>query len=136
VTWAPGSAAAALKHGYLFNTTCARTKQAKPEDEWVRVPLAAFIPAALFDAVEQRSRMRSPQVTPVRVVNSPTLLLTGLLRCDNYGAGMNLATGKGGRYRYYKCNTRIGQSIHACSTPAVRWANSMLPCSVRWPTRC
>ena len=30
-----------------------------------------------------------------------------------------MATGKGGKYRYYKCNTRIGQSIGACSTPAV-----------------
>jgi hypothetical protein len=32
---------------------------------------------------------------------------------------MTLSTGNGGRYRYYKCITRIGQSIHACVTPAV-----------------
>jgi site-specific DNA recombinase len=32
---------------------------------------------------------------------------------------MTLATGKSGRYRYYKCNTRIGKSIGACTTPAV-----------------
>jgi len=71
-----------------------------------------------FRAVEAKRHQRSPSVTPARIVNSPTLL-TGLLRCANCGAGMTLATGKGGRYRYYKCNTRIGQSIGACSTSAV-----------------
>ena len=56
---------------------------------------------------------------PARVVNTPTLL-TGLLRCDNCGAGMTTtATGKSGRYQYYKCNTRIGRGVGACCTPAV-----------------
>ena len=32
---------------------------------------------------------------------------------------MVLATGKGGRYRYYKCNTRIGQGISYCSGRSV-----------------
>jgi hypothetical protein len=50
-----------------------------------------------------------------RVVSSPTLL-TGLLKCDCCGAGMTLATGKGGRYRYYKCNTRIGKGIDYCKS--------------------
>lgn len=59
-----------------------------------------------------------PAITPARVVNSPTLL-TGLLKCDNCGAGITLPTGKAGRYRYYKCNTRIGKHIGECSTPAV-----------------
>jgi hypothetical protein len=29
---------------------------------------------------------------------------------------MTLATGKGGRYRYYKCNTRIGKGIDYCES--------------------
>jgi len=45
--------------------------------------------------------------------------LIGLLKCGNCGAGMTTATGKGGKYRYYKCNTRIGQHANACCTPAV-----------------
>ena len=49
-------------------------------------------------------------------VNSPTLL-TGLLKCGKCGAGMTLATGKGGRYRYYKCNTRIAKHNDDCDTP-------------------
>ena len=27
-----------------------------------------------------------------------------------------MATGKGGRYRYYKCNTRIGKGIDYCKS--------------------
>jgi hypothetical protein len=82
------------------------------------VSIDAIVSPEVFLAVKAKRHRRSPQVTPARVVNSPTLL-TGLLRCANCGSGMTLATGKGGRYRYYKCNTRIGQSIGFCSTPAV-----------------
>ena len=32
---------------------------------------------------------------------------------------MTLATGKGGRYRYYKCNTKIGKGVHLCQTPSI-----------------
>jgi site-specific DNA recombinase len=106
---------------YIFNRVCVRTRQAKPEAEWVRVALDPIIAPEMFHAVAERRRRRSPAVTPARVVNSPTLL-TGLLRCANCEAGMTLATGKGGRYRYYKCNARIGQSIAACSTPAIPMA--------------
>jgi hypothetical protein len=31
---------------------------------------------------------------------------------------MTLATGKGGRYRYYKCNTRISKGIKLCDSPS------------------
>lgn len=60
---------------------------------------------------------RAPAVVPPRLVNSPTLL-TGLLKCGICGAGLTTATGKGGKYRYYKCNTRIGKGNHLCTKPA------------------
>ena len=103
---------------YVFNKKQIRTRNWKPESEWVRVRLEAIVTPEVFRMVEAKRHQRSPAVTPARIVNSPTLL-TGLLRCANCGAGMTLATGKGGKYRYYKCNTRIGKSIGACSTPAV-----------------
>jgi len=54
-----------------------------------------------------------------RQVTNPTLL-TGLLKCGGCGAGMTLVTGKGGKYRYYKCTRRIGQRIAACDNVTCR----------------
>ena len=103
---------------YVFNRKNGRTLETKPEAEWVVVPIPPIIDKQVFLDVAEKRHMRSPAITPARVVSSPTLL-TGLLKCDNCGAGMTTATGKGGRYRYYKCNTRIGQHAKACCTPAV-----------------
>ncbi|WP_420821450.1 recombinase family protein [Rhodoferax sediminis] len=103
---------------YVFNKQDGQGHQAKPKDEWVTVPIDPVIDRQVFAAVAAKRHDRSPAVTPARVVNTPTLL-TGLLRCDSCGAGMTTATGKGGRYQYYKCNTRIGRGAGACCTPAV-----------------
>src|SRR5690606_7446288 len=62
-----------------------------------------------------RKASRAPSIVPPRIVNSPTLL-TGLLKCGCCGASMTLATGKGGRYRYYKCNTRISKGNTLCDS--------------------
>jgi len=45
----------------------------------------------------------------------PTLL-TGLLKCGICGGSMTLVTGKGGRYKYYKCTSRQNQGNHACTS--------------------
>ena len=79
------------------------------------------IDSETFARVAQRRYARAPAQVPPRVVTSPTLL-TGLLKCGACGAGMTLATGKGGRYRYYKCNRRIGQGKQYCSGRAVPMA--------------
>jgi site-specific DNA recombinase len=47
-------------------------------------------------------------------VSSPAPLV-GLLRCGHCGAGMTQATGKSGRYRYYKCTTRLAKNVDACT---------------------
>ncbi len=103
---------------YLFNQVNVRTGAVKPREEWIPMTVPTIVPAEVFEAVASLRRERSPEVTPPRVVNSPTLL-TGLLRCANCGASMTLITGKGGKYRYYKCNTRVAQHAQACSTPAL-----------------
>jgi len=56
--------------------------------------------------------------TPPRITNLPTLL-TGLLKCGCCGASMTLATGKGGRYHYYKCNTRISKGNKLCDSRSI-----------------
>lgn len=103
---------------YVFNRKNMRTNEMKPEAEWVRVPVQPIIDKQVFMDVADRRHSRSPAVSPAKIVGS-AMLLTGLLKCDNCGAGMTTATGKGGRYRYYKCNTRISQHAGACCTPAV-----------------
>ena len=100
---------------YYFNRIDGKTRKAKPQSEWVKLTVEPIIDAALFRRVQLRRGARAPAAVAPRVVSSPTLL-TGLLKCASCGAGMTLATGKSGRYRYYKCNTRIGKGIDYCQS--------------------
>ena len=103
---------------YYFNKRDHKTKAIKPEAEWIKLQVQPIIAADTFEAVRSRRAARTPERVPPRVVNTPTLL-TGLLKCGKCGAGITLATGKSGRYRYYKCNTKISKGVHLCTTPAI-----------------
>ncbi len=98
---------------YVFNRTSNKTGEVKAETEWVRVAVEPIIDAGTYRRAQALRAARAPAKVPPRVVNSPTLL-TGLLKCGHCGAGMTLATGKGGRYRYYKCQTRIAKGNTRC----------------------
>lgn len=100
---------------HVFNRKQGRTGQRKPEAEWVRVAGPAIVDRATFEAAARRRHARHCSQVPPRVVGSPTFL-AGLLRCGACGAGMTIATGKGGRYRYYKCQRRIGTG-EGCGSP-------------------
>ncbi|MEK6735819.1 MAG: recombinase family protein, partial [Pseudomonadota bacterium] len=105
-------------HGeFIFNKRDARNQKNKPESEWVRMAVDPIIEKSIFEVVQARKASRAPSKVPPRAVNSPTLL-TGILKCGCCGASMTLATGKGGRYRYYKCNTRISKGIKLCDNPS------------------
>ncbi|HTP65178.1 MAG TPA: recombinase family protein, partial [Geobacteraceae bacterium] len=90
---------------YTFNRIEAKTRRVKPEAEWITCRVEPIISPDTFAQVQQKLVSRSPVKTPPRIVNAPTLL-TGLIKCG-CGASMTIATGKGGRYRYYKCSSRI-----------------------------
>jgi DNA invertase Pin-like site-specific DNA recombinase len=90
---------------YTFNKIEAKTRRLKPESEWITFQIEPIITADTFSQVKERLADRSPGKVPPRIVNAPTLL-TGLIKCG-CGANMTIATGKGGRYRYYKCSNRI-----------------------------
>jgi DNA invertase Pin-like site-specific DNA recombinase len=98
---------------YYFNKRNHKTGQLKPESEWVRLQVEPILDADVFAAARQRCASRAPSVIPPKIAGAKTLL-TGLLKCAHCGAGMTLATGKGGRYRYYKCNTQINKGRDAC----------------------
>ena len=63
---------------------------------------------------------RAPAVTAPRIVNGPTLL-TGLAACGMPGcsSGLTIATGKGGRYRYYKCAGKVNGGATRCTCPTL-----------------
>lgn len=90
-------------------------RRLKPRDEWVLIKVEPIVNDELFKAVQEKLASRSPERVPPRVVNCPTLL-TGLLKCGVCGAGMTLATGKGGKYRYYKCSSRILKGKDTCTS--------------------
>ncbi len=99
---------------YYFNKKHSKSQTAKPKDEWVLVKVPPIVEGDTFTKTEHLRNARSPKNMPPRLVNSPTLL-TGLLKCA-CGASMTIATGKGGRYRYYKCTSRINRGNNACNS--------------------
>src|SRR3990172_5585452 len=103
---------------YYFNQRSARDGQLKPECEWILTKVEPILGEETFKRVEERRRSRNPDYVPPRVVSSPTLL-TGLIRCGVCGSAMTIATGKGGRYRYYKCSSRSrrGSVCHNTNAP-------------------
>jgi site-specific DNA recombinase len=104
---------------YFFNKKECRTGKKKPRSEWVPLKIDPIINIETFEQAGFRRDQRSSKNIPPRVVNSPTLL-TGLLKCGCCGSSMTIATGKGGRYRYYKCNTRINHGIGECENGNIR----------------
>ena len=100
---------------YFFNMRDSKNKVMRPVEERVKTAIPAIIDAATFERVRAKRESRAPNMTPPRRVSSPTLL-TGLLKCGICGHAMTLVTGKGGKYRYYKCVSRHKQGNHACTS--------------------
>jgi hypothetical protein len=91
---------------YIFNKTEGKTGRLKPESEWITVNVEPIIELETFEQVNLKLEEHSPAMIPPRVASSPTLL-TGFIKCGSCGASMTIATGKGGKYRYYKCSRKI-----------------------------
>ncbi len=100
---------------YIFNRMKNKTREEKDNSEWIKIAIEPIIDAPAFERARAHRAARAPTKVPPRIVNSPTLL-TGLLKCGICGAGMTLATGKGGRYRYYKCQSRIAKGNKVCDS--------------------
>lgn len=103
------------KGDYFFNVIDSRTKQKREPTEWVKTTIPAIIDAAKFEQVRVKRESRSPSQISPSIVSSPTLM-TGLIRCGECGSSMTLATGKSGRYKYYKCTSRKNKGNHVCSS--------------------
>lgn len=100
---------------YYFNVIDSKTRKTRPPEEWVKTTIPAIIDARTFEQVRAKRESRAPDKAPPRRTTSPTLL-TGLLKCGICGGSLTLATGKGGKYKYYKCTSRQNKGNHACTS--------------------
>ena len=90
---------------WKFNKTSSKTRNKKPDEEVIEIPVPSIIEPHVFEQVQRQLHARSPKVAAPRVTTGP-ILLTGLAVCASCRGGMMLRTGtsKGGRvYRYYTC---------------------------------
>lgn len=105
--------------GYvLFNRRDSRTGEARPETEWVPIPVPPVVSDEVFYAVRKQMADRDPRMGEA-AVKTNTNLLIGRATCgcggDGCGTGMSTATGKSGQYRYYACAARTKKGPEACS---------------------
>jgi DNA invertase Pin-like site-specific DNA recombinase len=103
-------------HGsFYFNRHDSKTKKLKPQADWIVVEVPHIVPADMWERAAKRRATFDPKMHPPRAASSPAPLV-GLLRCGHCGAGMAQASGKSGRYRYYKCTTRLSKGITRCDS--------------------
>ena len=99
---------------FYFNRHEWRIARIKPPSEWIKVDVPAIVDEKTFDRVAARRHAQHPSRIPGQHLASPAILI-GLMKCGHCGASMTQATGKSGRYRYYKCTTRMGIGVHCCT---------------------
>lgn len=105
---------ASTYHGqHHFNRTDSRNGRSRPPSEWVPLAVPAIIDEKAFNSVQALLQSRAPKRVAPRIVNTPTLL-AGVVRCGHCGAALIQNTGKGGRYRYYCCSTRLKEGPLGC----------------------
>ncbi len=96
-----------------------KSKELKPAEEVITVPVPPLIDTETFEAVQKLLQARNPKTElPARVVIGPTLL-TGICYCGNCGGAMTIRTGKSGRYRYYACSIKARQGEAGCKGRAI-----------------
>lgn len=101
---------------WRFNVASSKTKERKPADEVIEIPVPPIIETDLFEQVQRQLRARNPKTVAPRVTTGP-ILLTGLAVCASCGGGMTLRTGTsagGSVYRYYTCSTCATKGKTVC----------------------
>jgi site-specific DNA recombinase len=92
---------------WKFNQASSRTRQRKPDEEVITIPVPGLLEPQVFEQVQRQLHARSPRVVAPRVTTGP-ILLTGLAVCATCKGGMTLRTGtsqNGVIHRYYTCST-------------------------------
>ncbi len=101
----------------MYNKRDSRTGEARPEDEWVPIPVPPIIDEDVFYAAQAQMAARDPRMGK-SAEKTNTNLLIGHVLCgcggDGCGGGMTTGTGKGGRYSYYVCHRRAHAGVSQC----------------------
>jgi len=89
------------------------------QKEFVLVNVPIIISEEQFKRVALIRHSRSPKQVPPLYI-SPASLLTGLIHCGLCNSAMCICSGKGGTYRYFRCNFRNKVNNKACTMRNVR----------------
>ena len=106
---------------HLYGVHDVRNGVKRPEEEWQTINVPVIIPEAEWLEVQAGIARNAQRVTPARITNGPTML-AGIAKCGhpNCGHALAIATGKGGRYRYYRCSRRLRRGETACDGISIR----------------
>jgi hypothetical protein len=99
----------------FYKVIDSKADKKRPPADWIAIPVDPIVEAETFHRARQRREGRRPSAVPPRLVSSP-IHLTGLLECGQGRESMTLTTGKSGKYRYYKCTTRVNKGNAQCAS--------------------
>ena len=98
---------------HFFNKNNSKTKQHRPCEEWVAFETPRIVDDYVFQLAQDKLDKQNPLKTPPRLTSS-NVLLTGIAHCDDCGSPLRIYTGKGNRYRYYKCSRKGDHGASVC----------------------
>lgn len=106
---------------HLYGVFDIRNGIKRPEEEWQTIDAPLIVPEAEWLEVQAGIARNARHITPARIVSSPTML-AGIAKCGHpeCGNALTIATGKGGRYRYYRCSRRLRRGDTACQGTSIR----------------
>src|SRR5438046_1724043 len=119
---------------WRFNKTSSRTRQRKPDEEVITIPVPGLLEPQVFEQVQRQLHARSPRVVAPRVTTGP-ILLTGLAVCATCRGGMTLRTGtsqNGVIHRYYTCSTCAAKARARARVARFGWTSWMGSSPTTW----
>ncbi|MBN2972911.1 recombinase family protein [Roseomonas aeriglobus] len=107
------------KHLYGVHDT--RNGIKRPEEEWQEIDAPVIIPEPEWLEVQAGIARNARHITAPTFVSGPTML-AGIAKCGHpeCGNALTIATGKGGRYRYYRCSRNLRRGETVCQGTSIR----------------
>ncbi len=106
---------------HLYGVHDIRNGVKRPENEWQKVAVPAIISEAEWLEVQAGIARNARHITAPTFVSGPTML-AGIAKCGHpeCGHALTIATGKRGRYRYYRCSRNRRRGETACQGTSIR----------------